>query len=156
MRERSGFSLVEVTLAIGVIGFGLIAVLALIPVGIKSGGESIDATRTSLVTADIQNRVRASITNADFPIPPNNPTERSLVAFYDRDGVWIDTANLGMSSAFYRARASLGSSWASALPNVDEHYLRPVAVDIAWPVNPSTGNPLGNTRASFTFYVRRP
>src|SRR5437762_2962412 len=117
MQKRRAFSLVEVTIAIGVIGFALIAVLALIPVGMKSSGDSINATHTSLIGADIQNRMRASITNADFPAAPSNPTARTLVEYYDQDGAWIDTASLGMNSAFYRARATLGASWAVALPN---------------------------------------
>lgn len=68
-RTRAGFSLMEITVAIGVIAFGLIAILGLLPVGMKSGREAIDATRTSLIAQDVFNRVRAS-TMSNIPGSP--------------------------------------------------------------------------------------
>ncbi len=74
MKRQSGFSLVEVTLAIGVIAFALVAIFALIPVGLSSSREAIDDTTTSLITQDIFNRVKAEVATDQLPIPWTNPT----------------------------------------------------------------------------------
>lgn len=151
--RRAGFSLVEVTLAIGIIAFALVAILALIPVGMKSGGEAIDATRTSLAAKDAQNRVRSSVTSATFA----STSDVNLPPwFFDRDGVFLGTSV--SNNVFYRADATIHKDWGSNVPppNVDATILRPATLQLRWPLNTSNGNPLGNNNASFTFYVRRP
>jgi uncharacterized protein (TIGR02598 family) len=155
MQTVRAFSLVEVTLAIGVIGFALIAVFGLVPVGLKSGRDSVDATRISMVGADLESRIRASVTRSDFPATAS-PAARTITLFYDKDGLWFDHVNLGYGRGFYRVDATIGASWASPIPNVDEHYLRPVSISVAWPVDLVSGNPIGNNKQSFAFYVRTP
>ena len=154
MQKRAAFSLVEVTLAIGIIAFALIAILGLIPVGLKSGGEAIDATRTSLAAKDAQNRVKSSVTSATFA----GTADIALPAwFYDREGVFVDTAVNGFGNVVYRADATIKGSWgANAPPNVDANVMRPVTLQLRWPVKPSDGSPLGNNNVSFAFYVRKP
>lgn len=151
--QRSpGFSLVEVTLALGVVGFALVAILALVPVGMKSGGEAIDATHTSLIGQDIQKRVKSSAVSATFTSTSNvNGTW-----FYDHDGVFVGTST--SSTAFYRADTTIYKDWGAnpSPPNIDATLLRPVTAQLRWPVNTSTGTPLGSNSTSFTFYVRRP
>jgi uncharacterized protein (TIGR02598 family) len=152
MRERSGFSLVEVTLAIGIIAFALVAIMALIPVGLNSRRDAIDATHSSLIGQDAQTRVKSSVTSATFlggdaPLPP---------WFYNRDGVFVDVAANGYSTVVYRTDAIIHGTWNSALPNVDATVLRPVTVNLGWPVNPTTHSVVGNSATSFTFYVRKP
>lgn len=155
MQKVRAFSLVEVTLAIGVIGFALIAVFGLVPVGLKSGRESVDATRLSMVGADVESRIRASVIPADFPAAAS-PAVRTITLFYDKDGLWFDHVDLGYGRGFYRVDATIGASWANPIPNVDEHYLRPVSVALAWPVDLVSGNPIGNNKQSFAFYLRKP
>lgn len=43
----SGFSLVEVVLAIGIVAFALIAIVALVPMSLRLAGESEDETRAA-------------------------------------------------------------------------------------------------------------
>ena len=59
---------------------------------------------------------------------------------------------------FYRADAIIHKDWGANAPppNVDATVLRPVTVQVGWPLNPTTGTPVGNNTTSFTFYVRRP
>jgi uncharacterized protein (TIGR02598 family) len=64
-RRINAFSLIEVTLAIGVIAFALVAILGLLPVGMRSGREAMDATRTSLIAQDVVTRLRASLQSND-------------------------------------------------------------------------------------------
>src|SRR2546423_4274986 len=89
MRQKiSAFSLVEVTLALGIIAFALISILALVPVGMKSSGEAIDATHTALIGQDIQKRVKSTAISTTFSA--NNDV--NSIWFYDRDGFFLGTA----------------------------------------------------------------
>jgi uncharacterized protein (TIGR02598 family) len=153
VRTKRGFSLVEVTLAIGIIAFALLAIVALIPVGVKSGGEAIDATRTSLAAKDAQNRVKSSVTSTIFA----SATDAVLPTwYYDREGIFLGTAV--SSNAFYRVDATIHKDWGgnASPPNVDATVLRPTTLQLRWPLDTSNGAALGNNNASFTFYVRRP
>ena len=152
MRERSGFSLVEVTLAIGIVAFALLAIIGLIPVGLNSSRDAIDATHSSLIGQDVQTRVKSSVTSATFSggdttLPP---------WYYNRDGVFVDVSTNGYNTVLYRADAIIHGTWNSALPNVDATVLRPVTVKLGWPINPTTHAVVGNSATSFTFYVRKP
>lgn len=150
--RREAFSLVEVTLALGLIAFALIAILGLTPVGMRSAAEAIDATRLSAVTRDTQDRVKASINYSMF----GSNSDNASTYFYDREATFVGTTVVG--TAFYRVDAVIHGSWGSnsAPPNIDETVLRPVTVTTRWPINKQTGNALGTNSGSFTFYVRRP
>ncbi len=153
MRNRNGFSLVEVTLAIGVIAFALIALLGLLPVGMKSGAEAIDATHVSLIGVDSGNRVKNAVTSVIFA----SASDTTLPTwFYNRDGAYVGTTVT--TDSYYRADATIHKDWGAnpSPPNVDATTLRPATVQVRWPINTSNGNALGSSGGSFTFYVRRP
>ena len=152
MSQRSAFSLIEVTLAIGIIGFALIAIVGLIPVGLTSGRDAIDATRSSLIAQDAKARVESSLTIATF-----GGGDVALGPwFYDRDGVFVDVASTGYSSVLYRAEATIHGTWNSAPANVDATVLRPVTIALGWPTDPTTHAAVGSNALSFTLYARRP
>lgn len=50
---KSAFSLVEVTLAVGIIGFGLVIVMALMPVGLSTLREAMDGTTEAQIIRKI-------------------------------------------------------------------------------------------------------
>lgn len=152
MHPKQGFSLVEVTFALGLVAFALLAILGLMPVGIKSGGEAVDATRTSFIGQDAQSRLRASVTYPMFAAAG----DVNSTWFYDRDGIFLGQ-NVG-PSAIYRADATIHGTWKSGAPppTLDATVLRPVTLQIQWPVNTSTGAVLGKNATSFAFFVRRP
>lgn len=153
MRRVTAFSLIEVTLAIGIIAFALVAIFALIPVGLNSSREAIDATHSSLIGKDVQVRVKGSVTANTFA----GSTDLVLGPwFYDQDGVFVDVATNGYASALYRADAIVHGSWNSVPANVDATVLRPVTVALGSPLNPATHIALGSNRVSLTFYVRKP
>lgn len=60
--RRAAFSLVEVTLSIGLVAFGLVTVLALLPVGLQALGESSQQT----VEAQILRAVSAQCLVAEY------------------------------------------------------------------------------------------
>jgi uncharacterized protein (TIGR02598 family) len=97
MRKSQGFSLIEVTLAIGIVAFALIAILGLVPVGLNSGRESIDSTHTPLIAQDVFDRIRGYMTSNDSTntlsyFGPYSPGIASFF-FYDSDGVRATTGS---------------------------------------------------------------
>jgi Tfp pilus assembly protein PilV len=85
MRKLSAavaFSLVEVTLAIGIAGFCLIAVIGIIPVGVQTNRNATSQTRaTSLMAAvvtDLRSTPKSKFTSAQFGIAL--PTDHTVGA----------------------------------------------------------------------------
>jgi uncharacterized protein (TIGR02598 family) len=153
MSNRShAFSLVEVVIAVGLMSFALVAIFGLMPVGMKSVGEAVDATRTSMIAADVEGRIK----NMRPPIDFSSSAAVAVGPFYyDRQGVSVT----GASGGFYRVDATVASTWATQFTNVDQtqSYLRPATGVIRWPIDNSTGNPMTNGSSStFTLYVAKP
>ena len=66
-RRRSGFSLIEVTLALLVVGVGLVALLGLFPVGLRESGLATADTSQSIFANGVLNAIHANageITNS--------------------------------------------------------------------------------------------
>lgn len=103
--KRGGFSLVEVTLALGVAAFCLIVVFGLIPVGLRSNQAAVEQTAAvgilSSIAADLRATPRTSpagqkIASQRYAIDiPANPVTTQSVAtlFLDEDGNWSKTAD---------------------------------------------------------------
>ena len=67
-RRRQAFSLVEVTLALGVMAFCIVPVFGLLPVGINSNQTSLNQTRAASVAANLCADVRGTaLTNTKSP-----------------------------------------------------------------------------------------
>lgn len=77
VRRTGGFSLVEVTLAIGMAGFCLLAVMGLIPVALKVQQASIQQTTANQIISQIYTVLRADVrlppgqANKVCPDPPD-------------------------------------------------------------------------------------
>jgi type II secretory pathway pseudopilin PulG len=92
LRETSAFSLVEVTLALGVAAFCLIAVLGLLPTSLRTQQASIQQTTANQIISTIFSALRA-----DIRLPPgleskvcgNDP---GPCAWGDLHGHWHDVA----------------------------------------------------------------
>jgi type II secretory pathway pseudopilin PulG len=70
-----GFSLVEVVLALGVIGFALLAIIGLLPIGLQSGRASIQETRANHLAEQIFSTLRSqSFTAVDLSQLGGNST----------------------------------------------------------------------------------
>lgn len=71
--RQDGFSLIEVTLALGIAAFALVPIVALLPVGLKSAGNSFDESRAvNLLNAVVADRRATPYVNgsAIFGLPP--------------------------------------------------------------------------------------
>lgn len=166
-KDSRAFSLVEITVAIGVIAIALIAILGLVPVGMKSGREAVDATRTSLIAQDIFSRMRASMTsndssNTQFYFGPYAPNVASFF-FYTAEGARTGELlhvlypndkpafynNVSNPLDFYRAKVTVGVFDQTVYTNPPDPRHVPAGttpgllsatVELAWPINTQDGS----------------
>ncbi len=68
-RLRNGFTLIEILIAMTVLVVGLVGILALFPVGIKSGTESVEDTNAAIIASSVHH----ALTNALRLATLNNP-----------------------------------------------------------------------------------
>lgn len=152
--ESTAFSLVEVTLALGVAAFALLAIMGMLPTGLKTQQGSIQQTTANQIISQIYSVLRADISlppgqaNKICPDPPD-PSEPCN--WSDLHGHWRDVAtpdtmyftNEGRQTgnlngnppgdAVFRAKITY------RFPPSDTTSLADIAV--SWPaqVNPATG-----------------
>lgn len=149
MRRCGAFSLVEVTLALGVVAFALVAILGLVPVALRSAKEAVDDTRVSLIMQDVSTRTRTLFSSSSLLSPATN-------WWYDTEGRYIDqSAGANFSNALYRVSIVSGDL-ATYPTNVTETTLRGVKANIFWPVDKNSGAeiPSSLNRATFPLWLR--
>jgi uncharacterized protein (TIGR02598 family) len=155
-RSSNAFSLAEVTLALGVAALAFIAVLGMMPVGLKVQQASVQQTTASEIMAAILNDLRA-----DVVLPPGQASKETDSGF-GLHGHW-----LAVDKPSWLFFTNGGSQTGSASNNTDTPpaappdavfmakitYLFPPTattsvanVIITWPaqVNPTTGTPAGS------------
>lgn len=154
---RSGFSLIEVALSIGVASFCLIAVFGLLPIGIKSNRTSTSETTAAGILVNVDLDLRAtppttpirggSTTSLEYQIPiPANPVTGSISnppLYFNQEGQ-VSTSSLsqsryrltltylanntGSSGARTATRAHIRITWpAAADPSIAEGSLESFA-----------------------------
>jgi type II secretory pathway pseudopilin PulG len=98
--SHSGFSLIEVALALGVISFAILGIMGLFPVAMKSAQESREQTQSAFIVQQILGQLRSGVaTNTVFPITSNPASGSNLsvnlaaqgtkYAVLDSDGQFI-------------------------------------------------------------------
>lgn len=103
-RSERGFSLVEVTLALGIIAFALVGIMAMFPVAINSARESQQETRATFIAqalfADLQ--TGGTPTNRAVLIGPTDTRSlnlaqsgASLIVGFSEDGVPLGALESG-------------------------------------------------------------
>ncbi len=114
----SGFSLVEITLALGIVAFVLIAVLGLFSVGLDSSRRSASDT----VISQVVNQVLSDIRTPALPAPGS----AALEFYYNEKG-----ATVPQQEAVYKVSLYTQSPGA-VLPDTGSRlYL--IRLDISWP-----------------------
>ena len=131
LRCSAGFSLVELTLALGIAAFCLIAVLGLVPVAALTNRNATSQTAATNIIASVIADMRASTSSTS---PQYNITFGTAKTLYF-DGAGQFTTSLGANSR-YRVRVTFPSS-PSGLSYAD--------VKATWPapVDPVTTTPSG-------------
>jgi len=136
------FSLVELTLALGVASFCLIAVFALLPIGgqIHHNGISQTASASILaaVTADLRATPKTQLTSHEFGITFGSPT----TLYFDGEGR-SSTAALSR----YRLTADFPTNPTGTHAAVFAH------LKVSWPAgaDPATGKPAGSVESFAAF-----
>jgi uncharacterized protein (TIGR02598 family) len=90
--KRGGFSLVEIALAIGVLSFGMLATVGLLPVGMSTFHQAIDSSIGSQVLQRVVNDARQTdfsvlVTNSGNQLINAGATGLKAVRYFDYQGI---------------------------------------------------------------------
>jgi uncharacterized protein (TIGR02598 family) len=141
MKRRSNyaFSLVEVTLALGIAAFCLIAIFGLMPVGVQTNRNATSQTAatniTAAVVADLRATPKANTTSTQFGITfGTNPPP----LYFDASGQF--TTSLGANS-----RYQLNVTWYGSTG------LRYADLKVTWPAAATPANASGSAEMFAAF-----
>jgi uncharacterized protein (TIGR02598 family) len=151
-RSRGGFSMIEVTLALGIVSFAILTTLGLLAVGLDVNRDSVYNTEAASVArevaADLQMMEDWSDTanlspRFQIPAPPPSGSTAPETLYVTRAGSYLDGGSITDAeriSALFRVDVSFGPT-SGALPPVI-HILvswpTGLAGDGAWPNTEST------------------
>jgi Tfp pilus assembly protein PilV len=144
-----GFSLVEVTLALGVAAFCLITVLGLIPVALQAQRTGNAQTKSNVIISQIVGKLRAAVR-----LPPgqsDTSDTKWLLHPHNGGGAWDPTPD----TLFFTIEGNSEGSTitAASVYRATIQYIQPPTdttslanIKISWPaqVNPITGVPAGS------------
>jgi uncharacterized protein (TIGR02598 family) len=153
LRRASAFSLVEITFALGVAAFCLIAVLGMLPIGSKTQQASVQQTTANQIISQIFSDLRA-----DLILPPGQASHEDESGFhlhghwadmmqpdtlyFSQEGKYLQTNGDPPTDAVFRAVITY-----NPLPPTQTTSLANIVV--SWPaaVDPATGVPAGSVTA---------
>ncbi len=145
-----GFSLVEITLAMGIAAVAMVSILGMLPQAMKYSRDSADQTAIGAVLEDAHDRIKGS------RLEEGEVAESPL--FYDQQGrFWSpDQARPGglIEERFFRVEVTLSKPRPiEGLPEPPEGMMA-ATVTLSWPLDES-GQPrgIGNPRTSVTYMV---
>jgi uncharacterized protein (TIGR02598 family) len=137
--RAEGFSLVEVTLAVGIAAFCLIALFGLLPLGIQTNQSSISQTAAasvlSSVAADLRATPKTSLTSPQFEITFGT----AKILYFDEEGRAVVRTD---ANAAPRYRVAISFPPGPAGPFAPTF----VSLKVSWPalVDPTTTAPVGS------------
>ena len=152
LRRLHAFSLVEVTLALGVAAFCLIAVFGLVPVGVQTNRNATSQTTATNILSSVVSDIRASPPGqtASKKYNINRAKLSAATVCFDGQGQFITFAAAGATcpADHYRFRLDVQISNQPALvvyPNYA--YLK-----VSWPAVNPTIKPSGSVETATSFY----
>jgi uncharacterized protein (TIGR02598 family) len=151
VRRTAGFSLVEVTLALGVAAFCLIVLVGLLPAGLKTQQASAQQTIANEITSEILGDLRA-----DIRLPPGQASHEGDSGFglhghwaqmyapdtlyFDQQGNWLQLNGSPPAAATFRSKITylFPPNASTAVANIL----------VSWPaqVDPATVRPAGSVQ----------
>jgi uncharacterized protein (TIGR02598 family) len=146
LKPASGFSLVEVVLALGVAGFCLIAVLGMLPAGLKIQQGSVNQTKANAIILQIMTDLRA-----DVRLPPGQVSKANQ---FGLNGHWLAQAT--PDTLYFTndgKQTTAASTTDSPVFRATITYLFPptattsiAKISVSWPaqVDPATAPPAGS------------
>ncbi len=151
VRRTAGFSLVEVTLALGVAAFCLVAVLGLLPTSLKTQQASAQQTIANEIMSEILGDLRA-----DIRLPPGQASHEGDSGFglhghwaqlyapdtlyFDQQGSWLQLNGSPPAGATFRSKITYLFP-----PNASTSVAN---IIVSWPaqVDPATVTPAGSVQ----------
>jgi len=134
MRHLRAFSLVEVTIAMGVVAISVLTLFALIPIGLKSNQNSISQTAAvdilTAVLADMRATPRASATSTQFGVTFGAP----IILYFDSEGAPSASPT---ATSRYRVSITFPPRAAGSRSATLSH------IRVSWPARATAANSLG-------------
>ena len=136
--KNFAFSLVEVTLALGVAAFCLIALFGLIPVSVQTNRNASSQTSATSIIAGVVADLRAT--------PTANPTSSQFgITFGNNATLYFDDAGQVSISPTSKSRYQLNVTWSGS------SALRYADLKVTWPATATAANVTGSTEMFAAF-----
>ncbi len=87
MKKRTGFTLIEILIAISVLLIGILGVTSLFPVALQMGDEAITNSLAADMSRSVEEQLRASIKHRKFVFAPERRGHILHAFIYEHDGV---------------------------------------------------------------------
>jgi len=141
IRPRDAFSLVEVTLALGVAAFCLIAVFGLVPVGVQTNRNATSQTTATNIVAGVVSDLRATPTTTITSV-------QYQITFGTAKTLYFDGAGQASTTLGANSRYRLVVSFPTSPTGLSYADLR-----VTWPapVDPTTTTPSGSMETFAAF-----
>jgi len=107
-RSRRAFSLIEVVLAVGVVSFALLSIVAMVPVGLMS----VHNAQVLQATGNITDQLRGQVQLLSF-VPANTDSIQNLnntTYYYTSDGMLTNAAGAYYNALITTGTAGLGTT----------------------------------------------
>jgi uncharacterized protein (TIGR02598 family) len=138
--KKSAFSLVEVTLALGVAAFCLIAVFGLIPVSMQTNRNATSQTAATSIIASVVADLRAT--------PTTNSTSLQFgITFGTNVTLYFDDAGQASTLPTANSRYQLNVTWNNSPPT----GLQYADLKVTWPATATAANASGSTEMFAAF-----
>ena len=118
--ERAGFSLVEVTIAIGLLAFCMVSVMGLLPVAMNISRDAMDRN----IEAYMLQTVRADLQGGDY-----SALGQKKVFLFNTDGILLPSGAPDPASGYFQITAYPATNTALP-PDQTAAYLKTVRLDI--------------------------
>jgi uncharacterized protein (TIGR02598 family) len=138
--KNASFSLIEVTLALGVAAFCLIAVFGLMPVGVQTNRNATSQTAATNIIAGVVADLRAT--------PTTNSTSLQFgITFGTNATLYFDDAGQATTSPTTNSRYQLNVTWNNSPPT----GLQYADLKVTWPAAATPANATGSTEMFAAF-----
>jgi len=136
--SKSGFSLAEVTLALGIAAFCLVAVFGLIPVGVQTNHNATSQTAATNILAAVVTDLRAT---------PNtiNTSSQFAITFGTNKTLYFDGSGQFSTSLNANSRYQLNVTWSGS------SGLRYADVKVTWPAAATSADANGSAEIFAAF-----
>ncbi|MDF1852391.1 MAG: prepilin-type N-terminal cleavage/methylation domain-containing protein [Verrucomicrobiales bacterium] len=146
---RSGFSLIEVVLAMGIAAIALVSILGMLPYAMESSQASADQTAIGTVLEEVHDRIKGE--PLEVGVPSGSPYFYDAQGRFWEEGVADREAGSVGNDRFFRVDVDL-QDLPSSVPFEHSEGVLAAVVAISWPVD-EAGEPRGrgNPKTSITY-----